>query len=75
MAKNVDEYFAETFNKPPTHDESDLKEYSLDSHCGIECKKIIDAAAKLAAMCDSHSDVVNPLLQAVTAAIEIVCFG
>ena len=70
MAENVYEYFAETFNRNPSHD-SGLRDYAITSHCGQICKSIIDDAKALMDKCDNHRHVVEPLLQAITAAIEI----
>jgi len=78
-ANNVWEYYIATLCKKTlvTDDGagSDWREFTMDTHCGKECKKIVDKAAELLKMCDPHPDVVKPIQKGVLTAIEIICFG
>lgn len=77
MAENVYEYYAETLNRKPFRAErtDGLKECTMDTYCGQECKKIIDTARVLLDMCDTHPHVVDNIHRGVTAAVETICFG
>jgi hypothetical protein len=55
--------------------ERSLTDFPLDSVCGISCIAIIDRAASLLEVCDTHDDVVQPILKGAATAVEIVCFG
>jgi len=77
---NVYEYFHATLIDPKECETFDagtqgLTEYKMDSHCGRECKKIIDKSAELLAICDSHSHVVKHIATGTLIAVEIICFG
>lgn len=76
-AKNVYEYYQKVFGPEPVHDAGTvgLKDYSMTSHCGRECKKIIDKAKELLDICDTHPHVVDNIRAGVLAAVEVVCFG
>jgi len=76
-ASNVYDYFTMVLGEEPLRDAGTkgLREYSIDSNCGQECKKIIDKAQELLAICDSHTDVVRNIRKGVCAAVEVICFG
>lgn len=76
-AENVYEYYREVLSINPVHDigTEGLKRFPMSSHCGRECKKIIDKAKELLDLCDTHTHVVDNIRRGVTAAVEIICFG
>lgn len=79
-ATNVYEYYQGKFGVAPDRTDGGepidgLKEFPIDSHCGVVSRDIIDKAGELLALCDPHRDVVDPIRAAVLAAVEIVCFG
>lgn len=74
-ATNIWDYFFQTLGvNLPTND-AELDQWALDSVCGQSSVKIIDCAKALLDVCDPHPEVRNNILQGVTTAIEIVCFG
>lgn len=73
---DVAEYWEIVFHKsiPAPHAEH-YTEYTMDTHCGQVCKVIIDQAALLLAICDTHPHVVDNILKGTEAACSVVCFG
>ncbi len=74
-ATNVFDYYFQALQQPLPADDSGLQDFPMDSVCGEDCRKIIDTACALLAVCDPHPCVVDPILAGVRAAIGIVCFG
>lgn len=66
---NVYEYFEQELQAPPDplSDPDSLKELSIDDPCGLDCKKVIDAAKKLLEVSDpaAHDEIRNAALAAV----------
>jgi hypothetical protein len=71
---NVKEYFKSQLGHDPDDyaDGSTLADLPLDSPCGQDCKKAIDAAKAYLDLADSHPSVVEPLIESVNAAVA--CF-
>jgi len=76
-ATNVYDYWKAVMHIEPKHDSGTigLKDFPMDSHCGIECKKIIDKTIELLEICDTHPHVVDPIKSGALTAVEIICFG
>jgi hypothetical protein len=79
-ATDVFGYFAQKLKKLPWRsdgkdDIEGLKQFPLDSQCGRACTAIIDKTAELLAICDPHTDIVEPIVKGAQVAVEIVCFG
>lgn len=74
-ANNIWDYFFQKLGvNLPTND-AGLDQWELESVCGQASRQIIDRAKALLEVCDPHPEVRNSILQGVTTAIEIVCFG
>lgn len=69
----VYEHFHTAFGVWP-NDQS-LKDLSVDTVCGKDCRAVIDAAAKILEMVGDLRDVQVPLLEATNAAVEVLWRG
>lgn len=58
-----------------TEGESNPHNWPIESHCGQECKKIIDATVEFLKLLDPHPSVVRPIEEGAKAAMEVICFG
>lgn len=69
----VSEYFKKQLGRNP--EDATLSGLSINSPCGKDCVKVIDAAKNLLAVADPHPDVVNPILKGTNAAVEVFWRG
>jgi hypothetical protein len=70
---NVYQYFTVALGQEPN--EQTLQDLGIDTPCGQECVKVIEAAKAYVEVADPHDMVVTPLLDSVNAAIEILWIG
>lgn len=73
MTQNIFEYFTSTMGFAP-EDES-LRDLPVESVCGRDCKRAIDAGAALMAAVDRHPDVVADVRSAVERSVSIFWVG
>jgi len=70
---NIWYYFRNKLDADP-QDET-LRDLPINSGCGRDCKRIIDAYAKLKAKIDPHPHCVDPLVESARACISIYWHG
>lgn len=76
--KNVYEYWTWIFNEEPHHDAGTvgLKDYPMTSHCGKECKKVIDKAKEFIDLCRPIQPAIeSSIKEDALQMIEVICFG
>lgn len=70
---NVKAYFKSQLGHDPQ--DGTLADLPLDSPCGQDCRKLIDAAKAYLDLADSHPSVRDPLLESVNHAVEVCWRG
>jgi hypothetical protein len=70
---NVFDYFAAQLGCAPENET--LRDLAVETACGLDCRKVIDAARAYLAAADSHPDVREPLIDSVNAAVNVLWIG